>query len=301
MKAGMPAAMAAAKGAEPGPRKAGMPAADRQQRTKGMNKKRTWHILILILFVLFIDAYLLYAMVISDNTPPEVVCDSDRITVSVTASDEELMEGVTATDNRDGDLTDSIAIESISAFAGGERIIVYAAVDKKGNVGRAQRVLEYTDYEAPRFGLEAPLRFSIGVSPDLLKHVTASSTLDGDLTANVKYSMNAGLDVMTAGTYEVEYSVADSTGTISHLPVTIELYDPMEERGTVELTDYLVYVEQGGDFDEDDYYEESSVSGSLHIDSDVDTDEEGVYTVDYTVSDGDTAGRSRLIVVVIGD
>ena len=32
MKAGTPAAMAAAKGAEPGPRKAGMPAADRQQK-----------------------------------------------------------------------------------------------------------------------------------------------------------------------------------------------------------------------------------------------------------------------------
>lgn len=266
-----------------------------------MKKKRTWHILILIIFVLFIDVYLLYAMVISDNTSPVVVCDSDRITVSVTASDEELMEGVTATDNRDGDLTDSIAIESISAFAGNERIIVYAAVDKKGNVGRTQRVLEYTDYEPPRFGLDAPLRFCAGLTPDLLKDVTASSTLDGDLTGKVKYSQSSGITVSEAGTYEVEYSVTDSTGTISYLPVTVEMYDPIKERGTVELSDYLVYVEQGSDFNEREYFKESSVSGSLNINSNVDTDTEGVYTVDYTVSGGGNVAKSRLIVVVLGN
>lgn len=263
-----------------------------------MIKKRTWHIVILIICLLILDGYLLYAMVISDSEPPKVVCDSDRITVSVTASDDELLEGVTASDNRDGNVTDSVVIESISAFAGEERIIVYAAVDKMGNVGRAQRVLEYTDYEAPRFGLEAPLRFCAGISPDLTQYITADSTLDGDLTGKVKYSMDSMIDVSEAGTYEVEYSVADSTGTISYLPVTVELYDPIVERGTVELTDYLVYVEQGSDFDESDYFEDSSIDGDLDIDSDVDTDEEGIYTVDYTVTDGEYVGMSRLVVIV---
>ena len=265
-----------------------------------MIKKRTWHILILIIFLIFIDIYLLYAMVISDSEAPQVVCSGDEITVSVKATDEELLEGVTASDNRDGNVTDSVVVESISAFAGDERIIVYAAVDRKGNVGRAQRTLRYTDYEAPEFGLDAPLRFSYGFSPDLLQNVTADSTLDGDLTGNVKYSMDSGLDVSEAGIYEVEYSVSDSTGTISYLPVTVELYDPMEERGTVELSDYLVYVEQGSDFNERDYFEESSVDGSLYIDSDVDTDTEGVYSVEYTVSDGENTGKSRLVVGVTG-
>ena len=266
-----------------------------------MKKKRTWHILIVIIFLLFIDAYLLYAMVVSDEVAPVVDVDSNSITVSVSATDEELLEGVTASDNRDGDLTDSVVIESISAFAGNERIIVYAAVDKKGNVGRAQRTLTYTDYQPPKFSMDKPLRFCVGLSPDLTQGVTASSTLDGDLTSKVKYSLDSGMDVSAVGTYEVEYSVMDSTGTISYLPVTVELYDPIKERGTVELSQYLVYVEQGDDFDADDYYEDSSVDGSLDIDSNVDTDEAGVYTVDYTVSDGTTAGKSRLFVVVIGN
>jgi hypothetical protein len=266
-----------------------------------MNKKRVWHILILIIFLIFIDGYLLYAMVDSDEIPPEVVCDSEKITVSVTAADEELMKGVTAQDNRDGDLTDSIAIESISSFAGNERIIVYAAVDRKGNVGRAQRVLEYTDYEAPRFSLEAPLRFEYGMSPDLMQNITAYSTLDGDLTGSVKYSMNSRVNINDIGTYEVEYRVSDSTGTISYLPATVEVYDPVQEQGTVKLSDYLVYVKQGSDFSEKKYFKKSSIDGDLDIDSDVDTDKEGVYTVDYTVSDGENTGRSRLVVVVLGD
>lgn len=265
-----------------------------------MKKRKTWQILLLIIFFIFLDVYLLYAMVISDSEPPEVVCNSDKITVSVTATDEELLAGVTASDNRDGNVTDSVVIESMSAFAGNERIVVYAAVDKMGNVGRAQRALEYTDYEAPTFGLEAPLRFPVGISPDLGQNVTASSTLDGDLTDKVKYSLNSGIDVSSVGTYEVNFRVSDSTGTISYLPVTVELYDPIEERETVELSEYLVYLEQGDDFDADDYYEDASISGHLDIDSDVDTDEEGIYEVDYTVYDGDSIGKSRLIVVVLG-
>jgi len=267
-----------------------------------MKKKKNinTNIVILIAAVAVFCGYLCYAKIIGDSTPPVVTCDSEKIVVSVGATEKELMKGVTAEDNRDGDVTDSLVIESISTFAGDERIITYAAIDKQGNVGRAQRVLKYKDYEAPVFDLNGPLRFGMGSQVKLLDRISAESSLDGDLSANVKYTSSSYIDTSSEGEYEVEYRVTDSTGTVSYLPVEMEIYNPVEERITVELSEYLVYVEKDSYFDEGQYYIGADAEGTLSISSDVDTGKEGVYQVEYTVSDGYSIGKSRLVVVVTG-
>lgn len=258
------------------------------------------NVIILIVAVVIFGAYLCYAKIISDSTPPVVVCDKDEIVVSVEASDKELMKGVTALDKRSGDVTDSLVIESISTFADDERIIVYAAIDEQGNVGRAHRTLKYTDYEAPTFNLNGALRFGMGAQVKLLDKITAESTLDGDLSGNVKYTSSSYIDTSSEGEYEVEYRVMDSAGTVSYLPVEVEIYNPLEEQISVELTDYLIYLEKGSYFDPGQYYAGASADGVLSINSEVDTDEEGVYVVEYTVSGDYSIGKSRLVVVVTG-
>lgn len=258
------------------------------------------NMIILIAALVIFGGYLCYAKVISDSTPPVVVCDSDEIVVSVKASDKTLMKGVTAVDKRSGDVTDSLVIESISTFADDERIIVYAAIDEHGNVGRAHRTLKYKDYEPPTFELNGALRFSMGSQVQLLDKIAAKSTLDGDLSGNVKYTSSSYINTTSEGEYEVEYRVTDSTGTVSYLPVEVEIYNPLEEQIAVELSDYLIYLEKGSYFDPGQYYVGASADGVLSISSDVDTDEEGIYMVEYTVSGDYSIGKSRLVVVVTG-
>ena len=255
------------------------------------------HIFLIVALIVFL-AYLGYTKIISDTTAPVVTCDSNEIVVSVEATDKELMKGVTAVDNRSGNVTNSLIIESISSFADGERIIVYAAVDKRGNVGRAQRTLRYMDYEAPRIGLTDDLRYPMGGNVNFLKNVTAESTLDGDLTDKVKYSMESNVDMSSDGKYSIEYRVVDSTGTVSYLPVEIEIYNPLEEKINVELNEYLIYLEPGSYFNEYEYYNGASSGSLINVNSNVNVLEEGVYTVEYTVSDGVNIGKSQLIVVV---
>ena len=56
----------------------------------------------------------------------------------------ELLDGVTAKDNRDGDVTDQIFVDSITAVSDGTRAIVrYAVIDKSNNVGIKTRVIDY--------------------------------------------------------------------------------------------------------------------------------------------------------------
>ena len=176
-----------------------------------------------IISVCVFAGYLFYVKTISDTTPPVVTCDREVITVSVDATDKEMMKGVTAKDNRSGDVTDSLVIESISPIADGERIIVYAAVDEKGNVGRAQRVLKYSDYEEPYIKLTESLVFPKHSNVNLLNYVTAYSTLDGDLTSKIKYSIDSYVDYSTQGIYKVEFRVSDSAGTVGYLTTHLEI------------------------------------------------------------------------------
>lgn len=204
----------------------------RSDRKKKMNLKSVnlkklskLHIFLIISVVVFVG-YLLYSNVISDTTAPVVKCESNEIVVSVTATDKELMKGVSAVDDRNGDVTDSLIIESMSAFADGERVIVYAAVDKSGNVGRCQRILKYDDYEPPVITLTDYLIFPIGSKANLLNYVEAQSNLDGDLTSKIKYSIDRNVDYSVEGIYEVEFRVSDSVGTVSYLTAYLEIYDP---------------------------------------------------------------------------
>ena len=49
----------------------------------------------------------------SHDEPPVISCSTDKIEASINVTDEELLQGVTAYDSEDGDVTSSIVIESI--------------------------------------------------------------------------------------------------------------------------------------------------------------------------------------------
>lgn len=192
-----------------------------------MKKKGTWIIMLFIISLAIFGMYLCYDRMIKDTVPPVVSCDSETIKVSVKADNAALLQGVTAVDDQSGDVTASLVVEQISPLAGNERIITYAAVDEKGNVGRIQRTLRYTDYESPVITVEEKLSFPMGSRVDPLRYVSAESVLDGDLTGNIKYSTPSGINTSSEGVYEVEFRVTDSAGTVTYLTETVEIYNPI--------------------------------------------------------------------------
>lgn len=264
-----------------------------------MRKLKIFSILLLFASTIAFGVFQMYSRVVQDNTPPVVTCETKELTVSMDASEEELLQGVSAKDRRSGDVTDTIVIEDLSAFTeDGTRIITYAAVDKSMNVGRCERTLKYKDYTPPKFSMSAPLCFVEGSAVNVLSCVSAKSALDGDLTSNIKYSLEKTVNTTMPGNYPVEFRVMDSGGKVVYLKTDIEIYEREYAGIQVELTDYLVYVKKGSDFDAKSYYKSASESGELVVHSKVDTSKKGVYTVDYIVKNSALRGKSRLVVVV---
>lgn len=264
-----------------------------------MKRVRILSLVILIVSAAAFVAFKMYSNVIVDTNPPVVTCDSEEITVSMDATEKELLQGVKAEDSRSGDVTDTLVVESLSAFTEeGTRIAVYAAVDESKNVGRCERKIIYKEYEKPRFSMTDDLCFAEGRAVSFFDGIEAYSKLDGDLTPNIKYTLNEVVDTMQPGSYPIEYRVMDSGGNIVYLNTEIEIFEKDYAVIQVELEEYLVYVKRGASFDADKYYKGASVEGQLQIKSTVDTKEEGTYYVDYIVNGPGSKGKARLVVVV---
>lgn len=282
-------------------------------------KKRNWISLLLILLCLgTLVGYRTLARLRTDTAAPEILIEEQLLELSTLEPRSALLQGVSARDNKDGDVTDSLVVESVHMLRGdGTVMVTYAAFDKAGNVAKQQREVRFTDYESPTFSLSRPLLFAQNVSYDLLKLISAQDMLDGDISHRIRATVLEQVNAGYVGTHNVQFRVTNTLGETVELVLPVEVYTPGLFEGTLNLTDYLIYLNQGDKFNEKSYLDTFSVGReviSLHgnipadvklnITGDVETGVPGVYVVDYQVNyeyAGQTyAGYSKLIVVVEG-
>ena len=112
-----------------------------------------------------------------DEEVPHIEMETDSITVSVEDDEKALLEGITATDKKDGDITDSLVIESLSNFIErGKRKMTVVAFDSDNHATKATREVIYSDYRYPRFEMEQALYFPLGTQ-SVLETLSATDLL----------------------------------------------------------------------------------------------------------------------------
>ena len=266
-----------------------------------------------------------------DSSGPVISMDRTDITVSVKDDESALLQGVTAEDRKDGDVTDSIVVENLSTFLSGDRrTVTYAAFDSDNHVTRESRTVIYKDYTEPRFSLTQPLQFPVNTKA-LMSGLTITDCIDGDITSTVKFLPQGEFSVETPGTYQVEFRAINSAGDVAVLNAPLVIYEQGGSRGPqITLSEYLIYLEKDDPFRPEDYLKsirtnreydivegegnydmdpqpqgERIVMGTNHIDIEnkVNTAVPGTYTVTYsrTVDAGNqetVTGMVQLLVVV---
>ena len=144
---------------------------------------------------------------------PEILFDSEVISVPTGADDAALLAGVTATDAEDGDVTASLVVEGVSGRNDDGTVrVTYAAFDSNHHVTKATRAVRYTDYVKPRFALTQPLVCRTGGNRVLSSYVTAHDSIDGDLSGRVKIALTDGSSLAITGTHTAELRVTNSNG-----------------------------------------------------------------------------------------
>ncbi len=283
----------------------------------------------LIVFLLSSAAfsfYRIYKVNNIDTTGPEITFPTDTIYTEVNSSQDALLNDVTAYDEQDGDVTESIIIENISKFISpGKCIITYVAFDDSNNLTKKERYLIYNDYVSPKFSLSKPLVFNVGEYTDIIDYMKAVDCIDGDLSNNIRYEREYNDNFgMIEGEYEVKFWVTNSYGDTSYLPVKVAYQyisnEAIKRTPVITLDDYIVYIKEGTKFDPSIYpkgfslgsnsysFEEqdsfiingNSISKNMiNIYSNVYVNKPGIYYCDYylTIYEGYT-GKTRLIVIV---
>ena len=281
--------------------------------------KRRYILLAIVLaaaIVLF-GGYLALMRNIKDTRPPVISVEEGILNVSVENFKETLMTGITAMDDRDGDVTASLLVESIYGITEDHvTTVTYAAFDRAGNVSKVQRKVRYIDYREPRFELAGSLCFPYNSGFDLLDYVGANDVLEGDIRRRVRATLVSDTrSINEIGSHTVRLQVTNSLGDTVEMDFPVEVYDPEWYTASVKLDDYLIYLNKGARFDPKDYLQAFSVRGEetdistgipenvlRDIDSNVNTDVPGIYRVKYTLTENVNlttfAGQAVLVVIV---
>lgn len=289
--------------------------------------------MLLLVFFLVVFAVFMFTSIreymTSDYQAPVISAESDEMHLSVEAIDAALLTGMTAQDNLDGNVTDTLVVVSKSKFiAKNTRNVSYAAFDKSNNVGTYVRKLVYTDYYSPRFVLSQPLRFVAGNSNyDYLRHMRAVDCLDGNLSSQIKITMGSSETTSeSTSTQPIHVQVTNSAGDTSSLSLTATFEDyETYSKACPALKDYIIYLKVGEKPNYRAFLDGIWTAGNtrkfsdlgFNPDEDVSIDDSkveyrtpGVYTVTYKLTrstpmaDGESYrtdfGSTSLVVVVEG-
>lgn len=184
-----------------------------------------------------------------DNKPPEIKIEERDITYTEGDGYEALMEGVSAMDKVDGDLTGKVFVSKIVLTGDDSAIVYYGVMDEHKNIGTARRRVTYRsvaqeDPEAEETSGVAGAEGENGavpltpLEPDGPKPVMALTTdqmtikvgddfdplsvvqgaVDDKDDINTLYQnihADGIYDTKTEGSYEIRYYVTDSNGNAS--------------------------------------------------------------------------------------
>ena len=261
-----------------------------------------------LIFAVVLCLFVLFAwkeQVNADDSWPEVLLETPELEVGIQLSTQELLAGVTAQDEKDGDLTDKILIESISPFLEkGVSKITYAVCDSDNHVAKAQRLVHFQNYTSPKFYLKQPLVFSTSDKVNIRELIGAVDCMEGDISSQITV---VGTDYMPPkeGTFTLSIQVTNQLGDLSHLSIPIVVEDLDKRAPKIALTDALIYVEQNHPVDF-----ASKVAGvtlqempvteyTTEIVTDFNPSVAGTYAVHYYVTAANGAEGHTVLTVVV--
>ena len=241
---------------------------------------------------------------------PVIESDGETLEISCEYTKEDLLLGVTASDEEDGDLTDQIVAGSFSRFVDpGVTNLTYVVFDSRGQSASLTREVRFTDYHSPRFALSEPLVFREGEGSytEAMERLDAVDQLDGSRKDWIVQT-DTDVNYSTAGNYTMSVEVTNSLGDTASAGLPVHVVNAQSRNVQIALTQGIVYLEAGEEIDPASYI--SGVTGpngaaldpgTVSAQSGVDVNTPGCYEIHYQASDGaGNAGETWLTVIVEG-
>ncbi len=238
-------------------------------------------------------------------------------------SEDDLLKGVRAEDDQDGDVSDSLIVESVSYDDAKQRaMVVYAARDNSNNVSKASRILECSGEMIEDAETESEeVSGSGSKTPGTAKTGKAAQTEKDGKNAGTKAGTDStqkdsvGTDGMSADEEnESDSELGSDADSESDLESETETESESESEilpagsPVIRLTENKVKIQEGSNFVplnyvasvEDDYDNIYALWQDIQITGDYDVQKAGTYVLTYYVIDsaGNRSNQAKLKLTV---
>lgn len=158
-----------------------------------------------------------------DTVKPAIFLDGET---SLTLSSIDFFDetGFTASDNYDGDLTDSVKVTTKEDKENNKGQIIYTVTDSSGNKAEAVREVTIKDIVKPVITLNGYDYITLAHGAEYMEQgAFAEDDLDGDITEKI---ITAGsIDTSKSGTQTIAYTVTDKAGNRDTVTRTIHVLE----------------------------------------------------------------------------
>lgn len=218
-----------------------------------------------------------------DRTAPEIKVDqSEKIAYTEGEDYGKLLEGVTAQDEKDGDLTSEVFVEKVVPVSKKKAAVYYGVTDKAKNVGTASREVTYQAAEDSDATEET--------AQDTASEDTTQKTDEKSEKKTKKKSKKAKAK-KTAEEKKAEETAQDAAAADQQS----EALQPNGTRPAMKLAEDAKTIARGTSFNAlnevtdavDDKDDRDTLFRGLHIDGNYNVNQAGTYTLQYYVQDSD--------------
>lgn len=255
---------------------------------------RKWLVAVMSVIAVGLSGLMVWMYSARDVEGPEIVLDNSKSNLyTKDMTTEDLLEGVKATDEKDGDVSDSLTVENVYPNENGNRVtVIFVAKDSSNNVTKHTYIMETEEHTDDEMSDESNAEEEIEVSreqneesgdgeeTDKKPGETLEEQEDENLTEEEKAQKReeqkiAGLNPQDPKFYLNTYYLKIAKGT------------------SIERLSYVKDIQ-------DDKDASNVLYRKIQITGDVDVNTPGTYELTYYVidSDGNTSNGAVLTIVV---
>nr|WP_295306090.1 immunoglobulin-like domain-containing protein [uncultured Blautia sp.] len=257
---------------------------------------RKWLVVLMAAVAIGATAILGWLYVGQDRKGPEItIADSKKDSYTADMTTEDLLEGVKAVDEKDGDVSDSLTVENVYSNEKGDEVtVVYVAKDKSNNVTKVT-------YHMTSDGV-LPGSVISGDEASDNKSSSAKTNSDSEDSEDLQDSSDEALEEDS----EEDAELTEEEKAQEREEAKIDKLNPQDPR--FYLTTYYVEITKGTQIDrlsyvkdiQDDKDASNELYRKIQITGNVDVNTPGTYELTYYVvdSNGNASNGAVLTIVV---
>lgn len=248
---------------------------------------------IMIFLCVVLAGAIIYIEGQEDHTGPEIIADSSSdLVYSPDMSEAELLEGISAVDEKDGDVSDTLTVESVYETDDSSVVISYAAKDNDNNITKYKRTMKAENTEEDEEGEDSPAEEN-GSSEE-----TAENTEDVSEESGEETEETVAAPTATPKQDEAESLRQEQEALADAMP---------SQNPRIYLTEYLVKIPVGSSWEpldyvseiEDDQDDMYALWRKIQVSGSVDTSAAGTYECTYNVMDSQNNDSNHAVIKVI--